>query len=101
MYIYVTCSDFIDAFRACRRDNHFSREGLIALFDYFEEYEESCAERVELDVIAICCDFCEWGSLEEFHKEYNKEQYPDLETIEEHTTVIRIGDSEAFITGSF
>jgi hypothetical protein len=49
---------FADAFRSIRPDN-FTYAGLNALFDYFEEYKESCGEEMELDVIAICCDFSE------------------------------------------
>jgi hypothetical protein len=54
----VNFYDFHDAFKRIRPDN-FSYEGLKALFDYLEDYEESCGEEMELDVIAICCDFTE------------------------------------------
>jgi len=43
---------------ADRRDN-FSYEGLNALFDYLEDYEEQTGEEIELDVIALCCDYAE------------------------------------------
>ena len=49
---------FRDAFKAIRPDN-FTSEGLSVLWDYLEEYEESCGEELELDVIALCCDFNE------------------------------------------
>jgi hypothetical protein len=42
-----------------QRPNNFSSEGLSALWDYFEEYEDSCGTEMELDVVAICCDFSE------------------------------------------
>ena len=51
--------DFRDAFQKAGRGNNFSYEGLSVLFDYFEEYEESTGEEIELDVIGICCDFNE------------------------------------------
>lgn len=50
--------DFKRSFEAIRPDN-FSREGLSALWDYLEQYEEDCGTELELDVIAICCDFSE------------------------------------------
>ncbi len=50
--------DFRRAFDACRPDN-FSYEGLSVLFDGLEEFEEDTGEEMELDVIAICCDFAE------------------------------------------
>ena len=54
----VNFYDFDNAFQSIRPDN-FSYEGRRALFDYFEQYEEDCDTEVELDVIAICCDFSE------------------------------------------
>jgi hypothetical protein len=54
----VSLYDFRREFAQCRPDN-FSYEGLSILFDYLEELGDSCGEELELDVIAICCDFSE------------------------------------------
>jgi hypothetical protein len=61
----INVYDFHREFASIRPDN-FSRAGLNVLFDYFEEYEESTGEDMELDVIAICCDFTEatWQEIE-------------------------------------
>ncbi len=47
------------------RKENFSYEALNLLYDWFEEYEESCDTEVELDVIAICCEYTEddWESI--------------------------------------
>jgi hypothetical protein len=60
----VDFNDFRHAFNAIRPDN-FSREGLEQLFDYFESYEQDTGEEIELDVIAICCEYSEqpWQSI--------------------------------------
>lgn len=55
----VTKSDFIDQFRVMNRLENFSYEGRSALFDYLEQYEESSGEELEMDVIAVCCDYSE------------------------------------------
>jgi len=55
----VTKSAFIDDFRAYDRYDQFGYEALSSLFDYLEETEESCGEEIELDVIALCCDYAE------------------------------------------
>lgn len=55
----VNFSAFVYAFRSMNRMDNFSREGLEALFDYLEQYEQDCGEEIELDVIAICCDYAE------------------------------------------
>lgn len=52
----VHFDDFRHAFNSIRPDN-FSREALEQLFDYFEAYERDTGEEIELDVIAICCDY--------------------------------------------
>jgi hypothetical protein len=54
----LTFYDFVQEFLAIRPDN-FSMEALAELWNYFEEYEESMGEFVELDVIALCCDYSE------------------------------------------
>lgn len=96
----VTLSRFRDAFHARNRGDNFSYEGLEALFNHIEEYEEGADIEWELDVIALCCDFTEYESLEEFHKDYDKEDYPDLETLQDHTQVIPFGN-ESFIIQQF
>lgn len=60
----INFSEFRDHFYGIRPDN-FSYEGLKILFDYFEEYEESTGDEIELDVIGLCCDFAEatWQTI--------------------------------------
>ena len=53
----VDKSSFIEAFRAYNRYDQFGGEALGVLFDYLEGYEEDCGQELELDVIALCCDF--------------------------------------------
>ena len=85
--------DFSDAFEKMGRDNNFSYEGKKALFNYLEELEEGTGEEMELDVIAICCEYTEYENLEELQKDYDVE---NIEELEQNTTVIMI-DDESFI----
>jgi len=55
----INLEQFRDAFRNMDRLDNFSYEGLKVLFNWFEEYDESCDHETELDVIAICCEFNE------------------------------------------
>lgn len=48
-------SHFRDAFRGMGRADQFSHEAFDLLFDYLEERDPN----MELDVIAICCDYSE------------------------------------------
>ena len=93
----VSLSDFRDAFQI--RKYSFTYEGLEALFNYLESYEDDTGEEIELDVIALCGDYTEYADLAEFQQDYG-EDYESLDDIEEKTTVIRI-DGEAFIIQSF
>jgi hypothetical protein len=53
--------DFMEAFKSAGRGEQFSRDGLEALFEELEAQDEE----MELDVIAICCDYCEYPSAVE------------------------------------
>ena len=55
----VDFSDFREAFRNHGRDDSYTREGLEMLFNHFEELESDTGTEMELDVIAICCDYDE------------------------------------------
>jgi len=61
---------FRDAFRSMGRGDQFSYEGLNILFNGLEQYEADTGEGVELDVIALCCDFSE-ESEEEIKENYS------------------------------
>ena len=56
----INLYQFRDAFQRMDRANQFSYEGLELIYDYLEE----CSPDFDLDVIAICCDFCEMTELE-------------------------------------
>ena len=92
--------DFRDAFNRAGRGNHFTYDGLTALFEYIEEYEEGTGDEIELDVIALCCEFNEYENIEEFWLEYNQEDYPDEESIIDATTYHAFGEG-SFIIVSF
>ena len=66
MYQNITQSMFIDAFHDCGRDEQFSYGSLCALFEFFEE----CDPDMELDVIAICCEFAEYADVDELQQAY-------------------------------
>jgi len=92
MFQSITKSDFTSAFHRMNRGEQFSYKGLIALYDYLEQYEEDTGEQIELDVIAICCEYAEYESLEEFQEDYG-DDYQSIDEIEQVTTVIPIDDS--------
>ena len=60
MKMTVEFYDFQRAFKDMNRNN-FSYEGLRVLFDYFNDDDFN---DYELDVIGLCCDYCEATPLE-------------------------------------
>lgn len=119
----INLNGFIDAFQAMGREDSFTYDGMKALFDYIEEYEASTGEEIELDVIALCCEYTEYEDVEEYANVYGlpydecphcDQDLPEsgykcqhcgrpvlnreaiLEHIGNHTTIIPI-DNESFI----
>ena len=62
MKTIVTLNSFSESFRQCGRERHFSASALSALFAHFEQVEEDTDTEIELDPIAICCDWEEYTS---------------------------------------
>jgi hypothetical protein len=91
----INLYDFRQEFINYGRQNQFSYEGLEALFNHLEEYEE-----YELDVVGLCVEYTEYKDQAEFWKDYDEEQYQTIEDIEERTYVIPVGE-EGFIIQDF
>lgn len=76
-----TPSQFRDEFHSYGRGDQFSYNAFGALFDYYTELAEGCGEPFEMDVIGICCDWCEYDTMQEAAEAYDidKEIYKDDE----------------------
>ena len=73
----VDFQTFRDTFRSYEYHN-FSREGLELLFDYLEQCEAETNTELELDVIALCCEYSE-----ETPKEIAQNYSVDLDGVDE------------------
>lgn len=93
----INFSEFRDHFHRIRPDN-FSYEGLKILFYYFEEYEESTGEEIEMDVIAICCDFSE-DSYQNIADQYGTELDPEMDEEYQKQQVIEHLEGEGAYLG--
>ena len=99
----VYFDDFRQAFIQMGRENQFSYEGLVTLFEMLEEYEESCDDEIELDVIALCCDFAEYDSFEELTDYYDCIKFEDGGCSEslDYYTWYRKTESNGYIIQNF
>lgn len=98
----INFHDFYGAFVDYDRQEKFSMEGLKILFNYLEELEENTCMEIELDVIALCCDYSE-DTPEDIANDYaidisecaNEEE--TLETVKEALEYqgVLIGETDA------
>ena len=91
----VNFTDFTKAFHDHGRGTQFTYEGLKALFEFFEVLEDDSGEEMELDVIALCCDYTEYESLEALQYEWI--DIKDMEDLNDNTIVIMIDDTRFII----
>ncbi len=73
MDIEVNFHAFQDAFRSCGRQEQFTYTAQRALFDYLEDLENDCGVEIELNVVALCCEYAESTDCE------FRECYPDID----------------------
>jgi len=79
--------EFINDFKSYGRED-FTHAALVALYEYLEDYSRDTGEPVELDVIALCCEYAEYGTLEEIQDTYSSTKLETIEDLREHTQVI-------------
>ncbi len=104
----IDFNQFNQSFIDYGRTNNFCYAGRKALFEYLEEYEDDTGEEIELDVIALCCDFCE-SDYEDVANDYMLEIDPDLDSEErrdfiqeylnDNTMVIYVDDNTVIYQG--
>ena len=85
----ITEDQFINEFEDIR-PNNFSIVGLCAMYEWLENMSEDDSKPYELDVIAICCEFSEYDSLDEI-----KDNYGDgltLDEVYDNTIVIELAN---------
>lgn len=91
----ISLCEFMDEFRGGQYKDNFSYEGLKALYEYFEQYEEDEGEEIELDVVTIACDWTEYEDIEEI-----KENYSCIENMDDlysYTSVIEADNGHIII----
>lgn len=95
MYIYekYDYSLFESRFRDYKRLDNFPK-GLRDLFNYLEGLAESTDNPINLDVIAVCCEFSEIN-IEDIERETGCE---DLDDLKNNTTVIEVEEETIIYT---
>ena len=106
MYTTMTNSEFHQAFINMGRERNFSYAGRQMLGEYLVNLEEETGEQIELDVIALCCEYIE-STWKEVVYNYpidlsecknNKERFKTvLHYLEDNTIVIGYDEDKDII----
>ena len=109
MYQTVGLNKFRNAFEGHERTN-FSYEGLEVLFNYIEE---NYGDSVELDVIALCCEYCEMTYVEVFNTydditdedltDFEEDELLDIATeyLDNHTIICGVTNQGSIVFAQF
>jgi hypothetical protein len=103
MHQTINRSQFHDAFHKAGRGDQFSYDALNALFSAFEEMEDATGVPIELDVIAICCDYVEdgWQNIAENYS-IDAEGPTDVrDFLERHTQIVNEPFEGVFVYQGF
>ena len=92
----VNLYDFRRAFETTRPDN-FSYEGQEVLFDALEQLGDDTGQEVELDVIALCCEFSE-STIDEIVDNYDID-LSDSDDDEKNDEVMSYLQENTFVAG--
>ncbi|MBU2534452.1 MAG: hypothetical protein KKB37_17060 [Alphaproteobacteria bacterium] len=82
----ITKGEFRDSFIKFDRLEQFGYDGLGVLYDYLTELEASLGEELELDVVALCCDYTRYDSFEDLRNNYD--YIENMDDLRDHTAVI-------------
>jgi len=108
--INVNSSIFVDQFQKANRMDNFSYDALLLLFNYLEDLADDLEEPLELDVIALCCDYSEndYLSIAQDYlidladaEEEDEQMEVVKEYLKEHTMLIGETDNYSFLYQNF
>ena len=92
-------NDFINEFKAYNRMDNFSYKGLRILFESLEQTAIDCGMNIEMDVIALCCEYSE-DSITDIINNYDidlsDESYDSKEDLVEYYL-----QDNTFVCGSY
>ena len=83
-------------FQSFGRGEQFSRQGFDALYKYLDDLSEDSGEDIQLDVIALCCEWSEYGSIEEACDQYS-DDIQTLDDLNDHTMVLLLDNGGVMV----
>lgn len=77
--------DFIREFEKSAYATAFSREELIALYEFYEELSEGIGENIEMEVVSICGERDHYDSIKDILGDYDYKTFEEFE--KNHITI--------------
>ena len=102
MYQTINFSQFCDAFRAHDRQDQFSYEAKRIIFDWLEQLEEDTGG-IELDVIAICCEWAEMDYddvIAAYNLDSEIDDFAEMDECEQHEAVEQYLQDQTIVAGA-
>jgi hypothetical protein len=91
--------DFINAFKnSDTYKNNFSYEGLQLLFNYLEDYENDTGEQIELDIVALCCEYSE-DTIENIIMQFGIDVSNAQDEADRHQIVVDYLNDNSYVIG--
>lgn len=91
--------EFEQAFRNHNRYDSFGYDGLKVIFESLEQYEDDCDTEIELDVIAICCEY-NMLTFDEVISEYGLNYVEEIDNCTEEEFVIEYLNENTWVLGT-
>lgn len=102
-YVYETIRTEEIAHRLCQDEYagwHKNYIACLAIANYLEDLSEGLNTPIELDIVAIRCEYSLMYNLADFNRQYDKE-CETLDDVREFTQIIEIETSDSFIIQDF
>ena len=99
-------NDFINEFKLYNRLNNFSIKGLHILFELLEQTAVDCKMNIEMDVIALCCEYNEASitdiienyDIDLSDESYNSKEELVTEYLQDNTSICRQYEDDYGVT---
>ena len=95
LYSNVSFCEFCDMFYNHDREDQFSYKGREALYNWYSDLSEEQGEDLEVDIVAICCEWTEYNDLEDYN-EQNGSEYEEINDLRKDCIII-VSDSGSLL----
>jgi len=96
----LTFGMFCDRFHSMGRGDQFTYEGLRLLWDHIEELEQDQGGDIELDVIALCCDWTEYPTANAAASEMLGLSQAEIDAADDGELLEQLNDRGCVICGA-